>query len=152
MINSLLNNPLMLPIWYSILCGFLVGLERELKNKDAGVRTTIFICVGAAIYAFISTHAATGMADNTRVMAQIVSGIGFIGGGVIIFDKDKIQGLTSAAIIWLVAGIGILNGIGMHLEAVMSSLTIVVMDFTLSKAKYLIKGNQGKEDGTEKDT
>lgn len=144
MVASVIHNPLMLPIWYSILCGLIIGLEREWKRKDAGIGTAVFICVGAAIYSYISTRI-SGTLDHSRVIAQIVSGIGFIGGGVIIFDKDKVQGLTSAAIIWMVAAIGILNGLGMYFEAVMSSVTIVVADFILSKVKNAIRRGRSKE-------
>ena len=115
--------------------------EREVKKKDAGITTTVFICVGAAIYTFLSGRI-EGVLDSSRVIAQIVSGIGFIGGGVIIFDKDKIQGLTSASIIWLVAAIGILNGLQMHGEAIFASLTVVVVDFLFGKFKWILR-NRG---------
>ena len=141
MVDRILLNPLIGPIWYSILCGIIIGIEREIKRKDAGVRTNVIICIGAAIYTYISTHVTGGDVDSSRVIAQIVSGIGFIGGGVIIFDKDKVQGLTSAAIIWMVAAIGILNGLGMYFEAVMASLTVVISDFILGKAKRLLRKN-----------
>ena len=143
------QNELILPIWYAIFCGSLIGLERELKNKDAGIKTSIFICVGAAIFTYLGSRI-DGVNDNSRVIAQIVSGIGFIGGGVIIYEKDKVQGLTSAVIIWVTAAIGILSGMGMYYEAVMSTLTIVISDKLIDMLKQrLIGRSKSKEDSDE---
>src|SRR3712207_3170052 len=93
----------------AIFCGGLIGLERELKGKPAGIKTNMLICLGATIYTCISvlissSHSATGhYGDPARVAAQIVSGIGFLGGGSIIQSRGTIQGLTTAATIWVVA-------------------------------------------------
>ena len=145
-IKEAFNNQLMFPIWYSIFCGSLIGLEREFKNKDAGIKTSIFICIGAAIFTYLGTRI-VGTNDNSRVIAQIVSGIGFIGGGVIIYEKDKVQGLTSAVIIWVTAAIGILNGLGMYYEAVMSTVTIVVSDKLIDLLKKRLIGGRGRTIG-----
>ncbi|MDB4330474.1 MgtC/SapB family protein [bacterium] len=139
LIISKFNSPLMVPLWYSVICGILVGLEREIKKKDAGIKTTIFICLGACLFTFISLNI-PGANDSSRTIASIVSGVGFIGGGVIIFDSDKIMGLTSAAIMWMSAGIGVLCGLGFYFEALMSSFTVVFLDFGFDLIKYLIKG------------
>jgi putative Mg2+ transporter-C (MgtC) family protein len=133
-----LTSPLMIPMWYSIICGALIGLEREIKNKDAGIKTSVFICIGACIYTFISTRV-SGVNDTTRVIAQIVSGVGFLGAGVIIYEKDKIKGLTSAAIIWMTAAIGIACGLEFYFEAIMASLTIVFLDYIFDSLKLLLK-------------
>ena len=140
---SKLNSPLMLPMWYSIACGALVGLERELKNKDAGIKTTVFICVGACIFTFISLNI-SGSNDVSRVIAQIVKGVGFLGGGVIFKDRDSVTGLTSAAIIWMTAGIGCLIGLGYYAEAGMASLTIVCLDFGFDYLKNIFRINKDK--------
>src|ERR1700751_4326973 len=103
---------------FAIICGGIIGLERELKNKPAGIKTNILICLGAAVYSSISilsslAHSASGYyGDPSRIAAQIVSGIGFLGGGTIIQARGTILGLTTAATIWVVAALGICIGIG----------------------------------------
>ncbi|MGZ3708171.1 MAG: MgtC/SapB family protein, partial [Bdellovibrionota bacterium] len=120
-------------ILFSILCGGLVGLERELKNKPAGIKTNILICMGAALYTSISMLMSASFSDSghwgdpARVAAQIVSGIGFIGAGTIIQSRGTILGLTTAATIWLVAAIGMCIGIGHADIAVISSVTVVLV-------------------------
>jgi putative Mg2+ transporter-C (MgtC) family protein len=107
-------------ILYALICGGIIGLERELKNKAAGIKTNMLICLGAALYTSTSvmiTSEAGGsaQADPSRIAAQIVSGIGFLGGGAIIQSRGGITGLTTAATIWVVAAIGVCIGIG-HVE------------------------------------
>lgn len=140
-LEKVLNNPLMLPIWFAIICGIIVGIQREIKDKDAGIKTTIFICIGAAVFTYLGDNL-SGTYDKSRVLAQIVSGIGFIGGGVIIFDKDKIRGLTSAAIMWMVAGIGAMCGLKMYYEAIMCSVTIILVEVLFDRVKRFIRGDE----------
>ncbi len=110
-----------------------MGLERELKNKPAGIKTNILICLGSALYTSVSVlisnvgSDAGHFGDPARVAAQIVSGIGFLGGGTIIQSRGTILGLTTAATIWVVAAIGIAIGIGHHDIAVVISVTIVLI-------------------------
>src|SRR6185437_14794231 len=92
----------------ALLCGGLIGIERQLRGKAAGIRTSILICLGTSIDA---PHV-----DPTRVLAQITSGIGFLGGGVILARKGLITGVTSAAVIWVLAALGAMIGLG-HLGA-----------------------------------
>ena len=92
-----------------------IGVERQLRGKAAGIRTSILICLGTSI--FVSLGASMGdQADPTRVLAQVVSGIGFVGGGVILAREGLIIGVTSAAVIWVLAALGALIGLG-HLVA-----------------------------------
>ena len=120
-------------ILFSILCGGIIGLERELKNKAAGIKTNILICLGSALYTSISVLISTSLAgsghygDPARIAAQIVSGIGFLGGGTIIQSRGTILGLTTAATIWVVAAIGICVGIGHADIAIVTSLTVVLI-------------------------
>ncbi len=120
-------------VFVAIFCGGLIGLERELKNKPAGIKTNILICVGAALYTCVSIlisnqNAKSGyVGDPGRLAAQIVSGIGFLGGGAIIQSRGTVVGLTTAATIWIVAAIGVCVGIGHADIAVMTSLTVVVV-------------------------
>jgi len=117
----------------SIICGGLIGLERELKNKPAGIKTNILICMGSAIYTAMSMLISLALSekghygDPARVSAQIVSGIGFLGGGAIVQSRGTIQGLTTAATIWVVAALGIAIGLGYHDVAVVLALMVVLM-------------------------
>src|SRR4051794_15710845 len=120
-------------IFFGVLCGGIIGLERELKNKPAGLKTNILICFGASLYASVSvitslSHQAEGYyGDPSRIAAQIVSGIGFLGGGTIIQARGTILGLTTAATIWVVAAIGICVGIGHYDIALGSSITVLLV-------------------------
>ena len=131
---NFLYTDLMYPVLFSILCSTIIGVEREIKTKDAGLKTSIFITIGSCVFAFIGSEVLDS-GDRSRVIAQIIQGIGFIGGGVIIFVGDKIRGITSASIIWMLAGIGILCGMHRYKEALLLSITIVILDNGIDRAK-----------------
>lgn len=120
-------------ILIAIFCGGVIGLERELKSKAAGIKTNILICLGATLYTSVSVLIANTLGesgflgDPARVAAQIVSGIGFLGGGAIIQSRGTVQGLTTAATIWVVAAIGICIGIGRGDLAVAAAVTVVLV-------------------------
>jgi putative Mg2+ transporter-C (MgtC) family protein len=99
-----------------VLCGGLIGIERQLRGKAAGIRTSILICLGTAVFVSLGASFPGGQTDPTRVLAQVVSGIGFLGGGVILSRKGLITGVTSAAVIWVLAALGAMIGLG-HLSA-----------------------------------
>jgi len=100
------------------LMGGLVGLERELRAKEAGLRTHFIVALGSALFMIISQFAfGDQQHDAARVAAQVVSGIGFIGAGVIIFQRNAVRGVTTAAGLWVVAAIGLACGAGMWLVA-----------------------------------
>lgn len=118
------NNDLV-AIGISILAGSLVGLEREYRNKSAGFRTIILICLGATVFTIASRF---GVGSDDRIAANIITGIGFIGAGVIFKDKFSVMGLTTAAVIWVVAGIGMAAGIGYYgLALAVSIITVFVL-------------------------
>jgi putative Mg2+ transporter-C (MgtC) family protein len=96
------------------LFGGVIGLEREMHGRDAGLRTNMLVCVGAALFTVVSlgVAASTGVADPGRIAAQIVTGIGFLGAGAIIKEGFTVRGLTTAASLWIVAGIGMAVGAG----------------------------------------
>lgn len=96
----------------SFLCGAVVGLEREKERKAAGLRTHILICVGSALFTVISVSPTLGGHEPARIAAQIVTGVGFLGAGSIMRDRQHIQGLTTAATIWVTSGIGLAVGAG----------------------------------------
>ncbi|MCX8024341.1 MAG: MgtC/SapB family protein [Thermanaerothrix sp.] len=97
-----------LPIIAAMLAGGLIGLEREYRDKSAGFRTFIFIAAGSALFTLLSRY--IGGADISRIAANIVTGIGFLGAGAILREGPRIAGLTTAAIIWLTAGVGMAMG------------------------------------------
>jgi len=110
--------------------GALVGLERELRQKSAGLRTNTLIAVGAAMFTLMSIEMAEGTAaaDRTRIAAQIVTGIGFLGAGAIMRTGSGISGLTTAATVWVNAAIGVAAGGGeYHLALLATGVTLVVL-------------------------
>jgi len=113
------------------LLGALIGLERERLERAAGLRTHALVAVASALMMLVSAYSFPDIAattrDPTRMAAQVVSGIGFLGAGVIIFRKNAVRGLTTAASIWTVAGIGLAAGAGMHVAAVVATGFILVI-------------------------
>ncbi|MCB0322387.1 MAG: MgtC/SapB family protein [Bdellovibrionales bacterium] len=98
-------------ILFAALIGLIIGMERELRHKPASLRTFATIAVGSCLFAILSVSAGgERQHDVTRIAAQVVSGIGFIGGGVIFKTTDRIEGITTAALIWLTAGLGMACG------------------------------------------
>lgn len=113
-----------------ILAAFLggaIGLEREFSHKPAGLRTNMFICFGSAMFTVLSVQlAGEYVGDHTRVAAQIIPGIGFIGAGSILHSRGSVQGLTTAATLFVVASIGMAAGGGMYLQAIFATILILV--------------------------
>ena len=109
----------------AILCGGIVGLERQLRGKAAGIRTSILICLGTQLFVALGASFAGSHVDPTRVLAQVVTGIGFVGGGVILAREGAIIGVTSAAVIWVLAALGSLIGLGHLLAALILTLVTV---------------------------
>ena len=108
------------------LMGGVIGLEREFRAKEAGLRTHFIVALGSALFMMISQFAFDGRFDAARVAAQVVSGIGFIGAGVIIFQKNVVRGVTTAAGLWVAAAIGLACGAGMYWLAGAATLMTVV--------------------------
>jgi putative Mg2+ transporter-C (MgtC) family protein len=109
------------------LLGGAIGLERELKHKPAGLRTNMFICLGAAMFTVLSAELAGSFGgDHTRVAAQIIPGIGFIGAGSILHSRGSVQGITTAATLFVVASVGMAAGGGLYLTAVCSTILIIL--------------------------
>jgi putative Mg2+ transporter-C (MgtC) family protein len=112
----------------AIFCGGIIGLERQLRGKAAGIRTSILICLGTELFVGLGSSFGGERVDPTRVLAQVVTGIGFLGGGVILAREGSIIGVTSAAVIWVLAALGSLIGLG-HLVAaiVLTILTVALL-------------------------
>jgi putative Mg2+ transporter-C (MgtC) family protein len=108
------------------LLGALVGLERELKRNSAGVRTNLLICMGAAFFTLLSPVLAGDIGTNKgQVASNIVQGIGFLGAGLILHNRNRVSGLASAASIWVVASIGMACGAGLYAAAVVGAFIVV---------------------------
>jgi putative Mg2+ transporter-C (MgtC) family protein len=117
----------LIKILLAVVVGGSVGLEREFRDKAAGFRTLIFICVGATLFGLFSIKL-SGDNDPTRIAANIVSGVGFLGAGVILRDGGRVMGLTTAATIWLVAALGLgLAGGEYGLVLAATGVTLIVL-------------------------
>src|SRR5450755_360300 len=103
------------------ILGGIVGLERQVRHKPAGLRTNMFICFGAAMFTVLSKQLAGVESDSARIAAQIIPGIGFIGAGSILHAKTSVTGLTTAATIFVAAGVGMAAGGGLYLTAVFAT-------------------------------
>ncbi len=115
---------------YADILGGIIGFQRERYNKPAGLRTHILICLGSALFTVASVYGFAGNVDPARVAAGVVTGIGFIGAGVIFrgMKGDKVVGITTAASVWITAAIGIAAGVGMYIIAgVVTLITFLVL-------------------------
>ncbi len=122
---------LLLNILLSGLLGFAIGFERKLRNKEAGIRTHTIVCFGAALLTAISLWGFGPLSDGARVAAQIVSGVGFLGAGIIVYRKHEVRGLTTAAGVWATAGVGMACGAGMYILAAGATLILIGMQCLL---------------------
>ena len=122
----------MLPeLLVSVLLGFVIGLERKFRSKEAGIRTHTVVCMGSALMMIISRFAFGSQADASRVAAQIVAGVGFLGAGIIVYRKNVVHGLTTAAGVWTTAGIGMACGAGMYVVAVGATAIMLIVQSVL---------------------
>ena len=130
----------------SILAGAMVGLEREFNNKSAGFRNNTLVAMGSCIYVLINMRLADhGGADPTRIIGQIVTGIGFLGAGVILHHGGNIHGLTTAATIWVSAALGSLAGLGLYWETLICTVAVLVVNTTFKTDKVMKKWESKEE-------
>ena len=137
-----MNIDYLISLSIAIVLGFALGLERELTNKNAGLRTHIFVCLGSCVFTLLSIHGfptfaigdnviidqATGVRDTARIAAQIVTGIGFIGAGAVMRNGSSVHGITTAATLWLTAGIGMACGANQYIMAIITTcLSLLVL-------------------------
>ncbi len=108
------------------ILGGIIGLERQLRHKPAGLRTNMFICFGSAMFTVLSRQLAGTPADSARIAAQIITGIGFIGAGSILHTRGSVTGLTTAATLFVVAGVGMAAGGGLYLTACFATVMILI--------------------------
>lgn len=140
-------DPFALPFWITVgmagLCGLIIGLERQLRGKPAGIRTSILICLSTSIFIHLGGLAGDG-SDPSRVLGQIVTGVGFLGAGVIISREGTVTGVTTAAVVWALAAIGSTIGFGHYAGALALSLVTVtvlwVMDVLETRVATFSRG------------
>ena len=126
----------------AVLAGIFIGLERQWHHKDAGLRTNTLVVLGACLFVLISeklTYNEGG--DATRIIGQVVTGIGFLGGGVIIREGFNVKGLNTAATLWCSAAIGCMSGLGFYIEALFGTFAILVVNLFLRfiEERFLIR-------------
>lgn len=122
-------DPLARPFWVTVgvalLCGAIVGVERQVRGKPAGVRTSVLICLSTSVFIHLGAAAAGESVDATRVLSQVVTGVGFLGAGVILAREGTVTGVTTAAVIWVLAATGAAIGFGHYRGAVALALVTV---------------------------
>lgn len=132
----------------AVLAG-AIGIERELREQEAGLRTHMLVCVGATMFMLVGVYGWSGyelgndigvVVDPSRVASYVVSGIGFLGAGAIIRHGINVKGLTTAASLWVVAAIGVAVGAGMYSLAVATTALVILALWPLSQVKQLLKG------------
>jgi putative Mg2+ transporter-C (MgtC) family protein len=134
--------------------GAVIGLDREYRTKAAGFRTHVLVALGSALFMIISVHGfddlpkdqMTLRMDPARIAAQVVTGIGFIGAGTIIFQKNVVKGLTTAAGLWVTAAVGMACGVGMYVLAMVSTLLVLICFEAFNFFLHKIRGKKENEE------
>ena len=147
-------DPLGRPFWtvigYAVLCGGIVGFERQFRGKAAGVRTSILVCLGTAVFIHLGVAIPGEGADPTRVLGQLLTGIGFLGAGVMFSNRGVVSGVTTAAVIWVLAAIGAAIGLGHYTGALVLAVVTVVLlvgiQLLESSIQWLTRGVHRQED------
>ena len=135
---------LLLKVLLATICGAIIGYDREVKQKVAGLRTNILICVGCALFtasSFFISRDSMNVIDPTRIIGQIITGIGFLGAGVIVKNDDKVVGVTTAAFIWVISAIGVLVGCGYLIVPIFLSIGMLLVSKIFEKVETYIKNN-----------
>ncbi len=135
----------------SVVCGAIVGIERQLRGKAIGIRTSILICLATQVFMHLSTTLTLEdvSIDPTRVLGQIVTGVGFLGAGVILAKGGSITGVTSAAVVWMLAAIGSTIGAGRPVEAMTLTLLVVGVLIVVRALESAFKRLRGGSDEPE---
>jgi len=115
----------LLRLVFAVVAGGLIGLEREVVHKPAGIRTHMLVCLGSALFALVTIEALPH--EAARIIAGIATGIGFLGAGTIFKAKDEVHGLTTAASIWAVAAVGLAGGLGYYVMMAIATILILVI-------------------------
>ena len=142
--SEILNISLLIKVVIATICGAIIGYDREVKHKVAGLRTNILICVGCAIFTAFAFDITEVMkaTDPTRIIGQIITGIGFLGAGVIVKQEDKVVGVTTAAFIWVISGIGILAGMGLVIIPIVLTIGLLIVTRFFEKVERYIRNDR----------
>lgn len=132
------NSDILIRLILAAFIGGLIGIEREASNRPAGFRTHILVSVGSTLMMLVSINGATNGGDSTRIAAQVVSGIGFLGAGTILRNGNTIKGLTTAASLWVCAGIGLAIGQGFYFAGIITTLIAFLSLMYLGKLEKTI--------------
>lgn len=137
----MVQSEFVLRILIAGICGVIIGYERMNRNKEAGVRTHAIVALSASLIMVISKYGFEDIPDYdaARVAAQVVSGIGFIGAGIIFVKNKMVSGLTTAAGIWATAGIGLAIGAGLYFVGIITTIMIVVIQVVMHRIKFLVQ-------------
>jgi len=132
----------------AMIAGVCIGIERQMKNKHAGLKTNALVAVGATIFVTISHQfSELDHVDESRILSQIIVGVGFLGAGVILKNDGKVTGLATAASIWCSAGLGCLSAMQMYFELLISTVLIVAINLIFGALNnYIYKKNRTKKD------
>ena len=125
--------------------GMVIGFERAYRAKTAGIRTHFLVALGSALFMLVSRYGFDGVGDPGRVAAQIVSGIGFLGAGTIIMQKHVVHGLTTAAGMWVAAGIGMASAAGLYVVAMVSTLLALLGLELFGRLNHMLRARGSEE-------
>ena len=126
--KMILDSTFLMPLATAVFCGGLIGIERQIRGKPIGIRTSILICLGTEVFIRLGATFTGPPADPTRVLGQVVTGVGFLGAGVILARGESITGVTSASVVWVLAAIGSAIGLDYLAEAVaLAVITVCIL-------------------------
>ncbi|MDH3519920.1 MAG: MgtC/SapB family protein [Myxococcales bacterium] len=150
--RAVFDAAFLVPIAVAIFCGGAIGIERQMRGKPIGIRTSILICLGTQIVIRLGSSLAGPTTDPSRVLGQVVTGIGFLGAGVILARGQTITGVTSAAVVWVLAGIGAAIGLDRLAEAAFLSIVTVGILFGVRVLETAFQRLRGGSDEPDNDT
>lgn len=147
--QNIINDPMIISLAIAMLLGMLLGIERFIAHKTAGMRTYTLISMGSAMFVIISqmvaAQSSTGLFDPLRMAAQVVAAAGFLGVGVIFHKDQRVSGITTASGMWVAAGIGMACGFGLYklaiIVTILSLFTFIVMWFLEAQIRKISIGN-----------
>ncbi len=145
-----LPAPLSWPeIGCAILCGLIVGMERQIRGKPAGIRTSVLVCLGTQVFVQLGVLVSNDVGDPARVLGQVITGIGFIGAGVILAQGGRVVGVTTATVVWMLAAIGSTIGFGYIRAAlvltVVTVITLTSLDIIDRKCNLIRNGERSND-------
>jgi putative Mg2+ transporter-C (MgtC) family protein len=139
-----------IPVGVSVVCGAIIGFERQLRGKPLDVRTAVLICLGTNVYIRLGVVISGEHADTMRILGQVVTGIGFLGAGVIFNRGAHVQGLTTAAVVWTLAAIGAAIGFERYSAAIAFSIVVFlvlnVLEWIENRVEHMRRGAHAHED------